>query len=360
MDYINTIPTDRYTEQSRLASQTSSCHQQNRRYLGNKHKLTRFIKRIVDENCGSYTTFCDLFAGTGVVGAAFNSPGVSIMSNDLLSSNYVCLRTFLGVRKYPLKDVVEKIRHLNSLQFSTTESNYFSNHFGGTYFSQPNAIRIGLIREEIERIASDREERNILLCSLIYAVDKIANTVGHYDAYRKKLDSTLPLRLRMPFIDDHRNQNNKIFQDDANVLSKRIECDVLYLDPPYNSRQYSDAYHLLENLTEWKKPAVRGIAKKFDRSHLKSKYCVNGAGDALDDLVKSSNCRHILLSYNNTGKSRDDRSNARISDSEIYEILNQRGPIKTFEAQYRMFTTERGSRPENVERIFYCRVRDSR
>ena len=60
---------------------------------------------------------------------------------------------------------------------------------------------------------------------------------------------------------------------DANEFIKNVKADLVYIDPPYNSRQYCDAYHLLENVARWEKPEVFGTAKKMDRSKLKSKYC---------------------------------------------------------------------------------------
>jgi len=134
----------------------------------------------------------------------------------------------------------------------------------------------------------------------LYAVDKVANTVGHYDAYRKKLDSLQPIRLQIPEINYHNNKDNDVYKEDANLLIRKISCDVLYIDPPYNSRQYGDAYHLLENLSERKKPKVVGVAKKMDRSHIKSDYCLKNATQAFEDLIKNADCKRILLSYNNT------------------------------------------------------------
>jgi adenine-specific DNA-methyltransferase len=112
------------------------------------------------------------------------------------------------------------------------------------------------MREEIEKIAESEDEKNILICSLLYAVDKVANTVGHYDAFRKKLDSIQSIKLQIPEINYNFNAKNNIYKEDSNLLIRKISCDVLYIDPPYNSRQYGDAYHLLENLCEWKKPSV--------------------------------------------------------------------------------------------------------
>lgn len=327
---------------------------QNRRYLGNKHKLLGFIEDIISEKCGSVDSLCDIFAGTGVVGARFNNPDVKIISNDFLFANYACLQAFLGASKDLQKSISEKIKHLNDL--SNDKDNYFSKHFGGTYFTEENARKIGAIREELDRIVASEDEKNILICSLIYAVDKVANTVGHYDAFRKKLDMLQPIKLLIPDVDYSRNTNNKVYQEDANALVREISCDVLYIDPPYNSRQYSDAYHLLENLAEWKKPEVVGVGKKMDRSHIKSDYCLKSATSAFADLIRNADCKHILLSYNNTGDSKDGRSNARMSDDEILQILNDKGDVEIFEKDYKAFTTGKSNGENNTERIFYCKV----
>ncbi len=327
---------------------------QNRRYLGNKYKLLGFIEDIISEKCGSINSLCDIFAGTGVVGERFNNPEIKIISNDFLSANYACLQAFLGVDKNMQKNITEKINYLNNLE--NDKDNYFSEHFGGTYFSEENARKIGIVREEIEKIAESENEKYILICSLLYAMDKVANTVGHYDAFRKKLDMLRPVKLLIPDIDYSRNQNNEVYREDANALIKKISCDVLYIDPPYNSRQYSDAYHLLENLAEWKKPEVVGIGKKMDRSHIKSDYCLKSATRAFSNLIRNADCNHILLSYNNTGDSKDDRSNARMSDDEILQILNNKGDVEIFEKDYKAFTTGKSNGENNAERIFYCKV----
>ena len=327
---------------------------QNRRYLGNKYKLLGFIEDIISEKCGSINSLCDIFAGTGVVGERFNNREIKIISNDFLSANYACLQAFLGVNKNIQKSIIEKVNYLNN--FKTEKGNYFSEHFAKTYFSEENAIRIGTIREEIEKIARSEDEKHILMCSLLYAMDKVANTVGHYDAFRKKLDMFQPLKLLVPDINYSHNQNNEIYKEDANTLIKKISCDTLYIDPPYNSRQYSDVYHLLENLTEWKKPEVVGIGKKMDRSHIKSDYCLKNAVRAFSDLIRNADCNNILFSYNNTGDSKDGRSNARMSDDEILQILNDKGRVEIFEKAYKAFSTGKSNGENNTERIFYCKV----
>lgn len=326
----------------------------NRRYLGNKYKLLGFIEDIVNEKCNGFSVFCDIFAGTGVVAERFNEKSIKIIANDFLASNFIPLKAFLGVSKINFEEVEIKINLLNGLEVK--EDNYFSNNFGNTYFTLENARKIGIIREKIDEISNDENEKAVLITSLLYAVDKVANTVGHYDAFRKKLDSVQPLHLLVPDFEEENNANNEIYKEDANQLIRKISCDVLYIDPPYNSRQYSDAYHLLENLVTWEKPLLHGKAKKMDRSRIKSYYCLQSAAKIFADLIANANCEHILLSYNNTGESKDGRSNARVSDEQIVDILKSRGDIDVFERDYKAFTTGKSDTDGHAERVFYCKV----
>lgn len=327
----------------------------NRRFLGSKTKLLGFIGDIVVDKCRGYQTFCDIFAGTGVVGHYFNRPDVKIISNDILSSSYASLQCWLNTKTYNKEKVASFIEHLNNLK--TKKENYVSKHFGNTYFTKENAHKIGAIREEIEALPTSPEEKYILLTSLLYAIDKVANTVGHYEAYRKKLDTIQEIRMLVPDINAANNINNEIYQKDSNQLIREIRSDVLYIDPPYNSRQYGDSYHLLENIVTWDKPEVEGVAKKMkNRQHLKSKYCLRSAAATFTDLIRNARTKHILLSYNNTGEKKNERSNARISDKQIVDILKERGPVEIFERDYKGFTTGKSDTNGHTERVFYCKV----
>ena len=92
----------------------------------------------------------------------------------------------------------------------------------------------------------------------------------------------------------------------------------------------------------------------MDRSSLKSKYCTKSAPEAFEDLVKHLKCKYIVLSYNNMAKKGNDRSNARISDEEIYRILSEKGKVKVFSEEYKAFTTGKSDIEDNQERLFLC------
>ena len=327
---------------------------QNRRYLGNKFKLLNSIKDLVKKKCGDYSSFIDLFSGTGVVANSFNSDKVKIITNDLLYSNYVIAKSFFETTKSPV-GILKKIESLNSI--NTDKANYFSKNFGNKYFTRDNAIKIGATREKIEKISTNANEKFILITSLIYAADRIANTVGHYDAYRENLDTRGKLELQVPNIDCSKNKDNKVYCMDSNILANEIKGDVVYIDPPYNSRQYSDTYHLLDNLALWKKPEVFGKAKKMDRSHIKSKYCSKDAVLEFQDLITKLNTKHIIVSYNNTENTKHGRSNAKISFNQIKNILMKKGKTEINQIDFKAFTTGKSKTDNHKEILFYCRVK---
>ena len=329
-----------------------------RRYLGNKNSILPFIEDIIQNEIGEFYSFCDIFSGTGVVGDYFNREDRQIISNDLLYHNFVSLSAFLNSDSFNQNKIIDIIDNFNSL--SKKEDNYFSINFGDKYFTLDTAQKIGFIREEIRELfiknRINKKEKNILLTSLNYSIDKIANTVGHYDAYIKKEIKEQNFEMKMIDTNMKKNINNKIYNRDANLLIRDIECDILYLDPPYNSRQYSDAYHLLENLTLWQKPELKGVAKKFDRSKIKSEYCKVNATKSFEDLIINAKTKYILLSYNNMGTNGASRSNARISDEDIFSILGLRGTVKVFEQSYKEFNTGKKRRDNNMERVFFVEV----
>lgn len=326
----------------------------NRRYLGSKQKLIDFIDEVVRENTENIRSVADIFAGTGVVADLFNSQGKKVIVNDILRSNVITYQTWFGNESVNMEKIENIINELNELEDET--ENYVSINFGDKYFSMENAKKIGHIREKIETYNINERERAFLLTSLLYAMDKVANTVGHYDAYRKNMDSTQPIFLRVPMYKE--NMNNEIYNEDANTLVRKLKVDLVYIDTPYNSRQYGDAYHLLENIIEWNKPKLEGIAMKMiNRKHIKSDYSTQKAPQAFADLIQNIDAKYILVSYNNMAQKGNGRSNAKISNEEILEILGRKGTVEVFDRPFKVFTTGKTKIEDHRELLYLCKVK---
>ena len=326
----------------------------NRRYLGNKYKLLPFISRVVAEECQAVRVVADIFAGTGAVASAFQDK--ILITNDLMFSNYICHYAWFASEIYDPQKIIEAVVSYNALH--CTEENYMTEHFADTYFSRADCAKIGFIREDLEqkyeRGVYNLREKALLLTALLYAMDKIAKTCGHYDAYRRNAVFDAHLELHVPMASNENHVENQCFCMDANMLAPQISADLVYIDPPYNSRQYCDAYHLLENVARWEKTSVFGVARKMDRKPLKSKYCMKEAEETFSALIRDVRARYILFSYNNMGEKGNERSNAKISDDAIWSILKSKGAVKVFSEEYKAFTTGKSDVANHQERLFLC------
>lgn len=335
---------------------------QNRRYLGNKYKLLSFLEETIKKHCPGVNSLFDIFAGTGVVAYHFMDR-MQVVSNDILYSNYLVHVAFMSDMDVNMDKIREEIDSYNELEPDNLADNYMSETFGDTYFSYGDCKKIGYVRERIQSLYEKAEinerEHAILVTVLLYAMDRIANTCGHYDAYRKGVAYDRPLVFTEIDLSKKPVAKNVFYNKDANALIKKKDfpkIDCVYCDPPYNSRNYCDLYHVLENVAKWEKPVVEGVARKMDRSALKSQYCSKEAAAAFEDLVSHLQCKYIILSYNNTGDSANDRSNARMSDDEIMEILSKKGNVKVYSKKYKAFTTGKSENDSNEERLFVCTV----
>ena len=332
----------------------------NRRYLGNKYKLLSWIKTTIEDNCGDIQSFFDVFSGTGSVASAFTDKRLVVC--DMMKSNYYAALCWFSPQEIDRAKLAKILEDYNAYDASK-EVNYMSQNFSNTYFNKETCQKIGFIRDDVEEKLRNGEinerEHACVITSLFYAMDRISHTCGHYDSFIRDGKYEGILELRMPENDYRTNENNHIYCADSNTIADLDEVDIAYLDPPYKSRPYCDAYHLLENIALWNKPDVFGVAKKMDRTKMKSKYCKSiQAAVALEDLVLKLRCRYILFSYNNNGKKLQCRSNAKLTDEEIVRILSLRGDVQIFTMDYRGFEAGyEAKNKDNQERLFLCSVR---
>jgi adenine-specific DNA-methyltransferase len=333
----------------------------NRRYLGSKTKLLSFIHATIKKENIYFNSFLDLFAGTGSVADSFNDGRHKIVLNDILESNRCVYNAFFGKDFIDEKKLTQFIKHFN--ESLIVESNYFSEMFSNTFFSEENCMKIGYIRDQIDTLFSNKtinaREKDYLISTLLFSMDRIANTVGHYDAFRRSGDLSKHLLLfSLEVYSPEINMQNEIFKMDSNELVKSLNCDLVYIDPPYNSRQYSDAYHVLENVASWKKPKVYGVARKMDRTDLKSRYSENSAPRVFAKLIEDLKCKYIIVSYNNMGEKGADRSQAKISDIDIIRSLEQKGKVTIHETDFNQFSAGKTKVEGHKERLFVCKVGD--
>lgn len=332
----------------------------NRRYTGCKAKLIDWIKRTIKNNCKDCNSFCDIFAGTAVVTNSLINKYQTYYINDFLFSNEVIYKAFFKKENYSELKLFDYYSKYNSLNPSTIKSNYVSVNYGDKFFSMEDALKIGEIREDIEKNKEDLNEKEycILIASLLYSLDRSSNTCGHYDAYikGKKLRSSFKFELVEPVVKNENDDRNiHIFRKDANYLSKEIYADIFYIDPPYSSRQYSRFYHVLENITKWEKPQLYGEAMKPVEENM-SEYCKSKALDSFKELIYSLNCKYIIVSYNNTYNSKSKSSENKMTLNEIKDVLSNKGKTKVLSMKHKAFNAGKTELNDHKEILFVTEV----
>ncbi len=346
------------------------------RYIGSKFNLLSHIERVVDDLGVKDGIFCDLFAGTACVAAHFKRQGFQVISNDLLELSYAFQRALIANNEEPkFAGIAETLGDVQGDNLFANLSPYHKvvawlnclpgkrgfiyhnycpsgdNEYGRQYLSDSNGQKVDAIRQQIQqwRAAGEITENEfyLLLLPLLEATSKVANISGTYGAYLKHWDPRTYKNLPMVPAEIIRSDvPHQVFRDDANQLIEDIRCDVLYLDPPYNTRQYITNYHLLETIARYDNPELRGKTglRNYEDGE-KSAYCSKSdCYSVFQDLIEKADARHILVSYNNEGI---------LSHDEVMSILSLRGePRCDSSIDYRRFkSNSHGDQPTSDNRV---------
>jgi adenine-specific DNA-methyltransferase len=301
------------------------------RYIGNKRKLLEFIENSIVTQVGNLEdkVFCDLFSGTTTVARHFKKKCKKVISNDLERYSYVLAKNYLE-NNSPI-DYHEMISELNSLEGKEGIFTKNLSPFGDCerkFFTVKNAKKIDAIRSKIEEWKVNDKISDgqyfFLLASLLESVDKHANTTGVYGAFLKEFDKkSINLFVLEEAKFDIGLSSGEVFHGDANELLPNLTGDILYLDPPYNARQYGANYHILNyicsnainiKLDKEGKESKTGLPSDYNKSPYSTKA---GVKKAFEDLIsKSSGFKWVFLSYNDEGL---------LSLDEIKDIFEKHG-----------------------------------
>lgn len=343
------------------------------RYIGNKTNLLKNINQVIKDNCdGNERVFCDLFSGTSSV-ARFFKNRYKIISNDILYFSYVLQRATITNNEIPdfeklknklnvenVLDYLETI-NINRKKYKTfIYDNYSPNdNCERMYLTPENAKRIDYIRTTIEKWKKENlikeNEYFYLLATLIEGVPFVSNITGTYGAYLKDWDKRAFKKFEMIRLNVvNNNEENECYREDANELIKKVSGDILYIDPPYNSRQYLPNYHLLETIARYDEPKINGKTGIRTYTEEKSNYCIKSkVYDELEELIKNAKFKHIIMSYNQEGL---------LKKEEIEQILKKYGDkdtYKLYQIPYKQYENKLTKKIEkHYEYIFYIKKKE--
>jgi adenine-specific DNA-methyltransferase len=267
--------------------------------------------------------------------------------------SYIILKAKLNCKPSNWQEYIKKLNDLKSVEGFISANYGEGGSEGRLYFSKANAMKIDSIRLEIERLFKrgeiNREMYYYLIASLIKSADKVANTASVFGAYLKKLKASALKELDLVGLTVKcKGKEPKIFNEDSNKLIENIHGDVLYLDPPYNTRQYGANYHLLTTIAKYDRFTPKG--KTGLREYQKSNWCYKRkVANELEELIKKAQFRYIFLSYNNEGL---------LKSNEIKEILSKHGSYSFKEWQYDRFQSQKDAGNSKVTEFLHILKKD--
>ena len=307
-------------------------------YIGSKLSLMDFLTESIGQVCKTEGgVFADLFAGTGIVGATFRQKGYEVLSNDIQYYSYVLNKHYIENTETVDASLIDELNALNGI-----ESFVYRNYCNGSgsqrnYFTDENGKKCDAIRTEIDTLYQNgkitENQRFSLLASLINSIDKYANTASVYGAFLKHIKKTAakPFVLEaLPVIDGKPGQ---VYNENINTLITKVKGDILYLDPPYNARQYCSNYHVLETIARYDHPTVYGKTGLRDTRSQRSQYCsAKSVGKAMDELLANADFKYIFISYNNEGL---------LSLDDMRELMQKYGTYQLFSTDYHRFKADK-------------------
>jgi adenine-specific DNA-methyltransferase len=355
------------------------------RYIGNKTRLLSFLLRTLRRLDIEPGVAHDAFAGTAAVGRALKRRGWAVASSDIMTYSYVFQQAYVVAPKpnglASLAAVEPALRgRTRSLaavgaylaREAESEPGFITTQYspvgGRMYFTEENARRIDAARTTLGRWRAGGHICDaaffILLAGLIEGADRIANTAGVYAAWMKRwqVNTRRPLQI-IPARPARGAATATAECDDAAAVARRLGAvDLLYIDPPYNTRQYSTYYHIPEIIARgwWGAPLVlRGKTGLLPKTVLRSNWCSARRGPtALRELLAATGARHVLVSYNSDGILRDATIRAALASAAVD------GQVRRFTRRYRRYRADsdregRRYRDDRLQEwLYYARLRE--
>ena len=332
------------------------------RYLGNKESLTSEIFDLLNKKglLNTRKVFFDAFCGTGTVSDSLKNYFDIILNDNLLLATTFSYGRIIGQDCNFTNLKINPFDYFNKNR--DTRIGFFSQNYapalsGRMYFSDYNAGRIDYFRETIEEWYTNglifEYEYFYLLGCLLESVSKVANVAGVYGAYLKKWDPRAVKEIIFRPIESFKSENKanviRCYNNNLIDIISNVECDILYLDPPYTKNKYTTQYHLLETLVRNDNPIIKGVTggRSFDNvsDNWSRPYYVEVE---FENIIRDTNANYIIISYSSDGI---------MSKEYILNVLKRYGKAETLELveipykKYRNYKTN--STDEHFEYLFY-------
>ena len=336
-------------------------------YLGNKRKLISLITQTIKPK----NKVClDLFSGSGVVSRAFKENNCKkIISNDLETYSRIINECYLtNIQDFPTEeyeyyyDLIINAKQTEGIfceLYAPKDSNNIQ-YGERCFYTRENALILDSYLNIIFSVCPENL-RKFYLAPLMSEASIHANTSGVFKGFYKNKQgfgqwggegkNALSricgnIELKRPILSKN-NCEVEVLQQDATKLNKIINCDIAYLDPPYNQHPYGSNYFMLNLIATNQKPekisAVSGIPSNWNRSLFNKKQdAAKALKSSLDNIV----AKEYYISYNSEGF---------ISYDEMISILENYGEVGIITEDYPTFRGCRNlkNRPIHVKEYIF-------
>lgn len=300
------------------------------KYLGSKRALLTHILSAIAGSAPAGATVADLFSGTARVGHALKRAGYRVLANDHNAFAHTLATCYVQADAERWAGPAARI--LADLQRLPPRAGWFTETYcvAARYFHPDNGARIEAVREGILKLGAEPELEAVLLTSLLEAADRVDSTAGLQMAYMKRWAPRAlnPLTLRLPAILPRPTSHPcEAHCGEAEEVAARLDCDLAYLDPPYNQHSYLRNYHVWETLVRWDQPEVYGVANK--RSDCRTRRSAfnsrPGIGPALARTIGALRCPNLVVSFSDEGY---------LKRAALEAMLGARGHVQVIEIPY--------------------------
>lgn len=335
------------------------------RYIGSKTRVLDFIDNTIKDTYGDYDNaiVADLFSGTVCVAEMFKKNHATVITNDYMSFSYAFQIAKIKLNSLP-ECKMEYYAALDELNSLPGEKGFFYRNYclrddnERNYFTENNATKIDAICITLRQWLHDNVINNdmfyLLTASLIDAITKVSNTTGTYGTFLKINDPRMFKDIELEPIEIINNEkNNNCYCEDITELISHINGDILYLDPPYNGRQYPPYYHILETATLYDEPNIYGKTGRRPYQDKISPFCQKDkALSTMLELIDKAQFKHIYISYSTDGI---------MNYKELCKKLEDFGEVQCFFKPYKRYkSNSNGNIEENgklKEIIIYVKKR---
>jgi adenine-specific DNA-methyltransferase len=324
-------------------------------YIGSKFQLLEWLTTTIKDKTGIDSfegkVVADLFAGTGIVSYHFRTLGATVLSNDAELYSSIITRAF--TRCAYTDKCAELISQLDATSgIVGLITTHYSPHekCERKFFTVENALKIDAIRRRLEELKDTitDDEYTFILASLIISADAVSNVPAVYGCFLKnfKAKALKPLCLKPIHTLTEVSESSRTLHSDVLALEP-ITADVVYLDPPYNGRQYSKNYFPLNIIA---KSPVEEVTLKgktgIPSDCFISPFCQKaGVAKAFHKMISNLNAEWVFVSYNSEGI---------LSHEKMSEILSQYGDVTVVERDYKRFKSFDYNKDKAIQEFMFC------